>query len=60
VAPEAWSWAALGGRGAVAVRASLGGWKCGVELTAGAQLIERRGRGGQLGRRESKGKTYFP
>jgi hypothetical protein len=35
VAPEAWSWAALGGRGAVAARASLGGWRWGMELTAG-------------------------
>jgi hypothetical protein len=29
-----------------------------MELTAGARLSERRGRGGQLGRREPKGKTY--
>jgi hypothetical protein len=29
-----------------------------MELTAGARLIERLGRGGQLGRREPKGKTY--
>jgi hypothetical protein len=58
VAPEAWSWAALGGRGVVAARASSGGWRWGMELTAGARLTERRGRGGQLGRREPKGKTY--
>jgi hypothetical protein len=30
-----------------------------MELTAGARLTERRGRGGKLGRREPKGKTYF-
>jgi hypothetical protein len=30
-----------------------------MELTAGARLTERRGRGGRLGRREPKGKTYF-
>jgi hypothetical protein len=29
-----------------------------MELTAGARLTERRGKGGQLGRREPKGKTY--
>jgi hypothetical protein len=58
VAPEAWSWAALGGRGAMAAQASSGGWRWGMELTAGARLSERRGRGGRLGRRESKGKTY--
>jgi hypothetical protein len=58
VAPEAWSWAALSGRGAVAVRASSGGWRWGTELTAGARLTERRGRDGQLGRREPKGKMY--
>jgi hypothetical protein len=58
VAPEAWSWAALGGREAMAARASSGGWRWGMELTAGAYLTERRGRGGQLGRREPKGKTY--
>jgi hypothetical protein len=60
VAPEAWSWAALGGQGAVAARASSGGWSWGMELTAGDRVTERRGRGGQLGRREPKGKTYFP
>jgi hypothetical protein len=60
VAPEEWSWAALGGRGAVAAQASLGGWSWGMELTARARLTERRGRGGRLGRREPKGKTYFP
>jgi hypothetical protein len=59
VAPEAWSWAALGGRGAVAARASSGSWRWEMELTAGAWLTERRGRGGQLGRREPKGKMYF-
>jgi hypothetical protein len=58
VAPEAWSWAALGGREAVAVRASSGGWRWRTELTVGARLTERRGRGDQLGRREPKGKTY--
>jgi hypothetical protein len=58
VAPEARSWAALGGREAVAARASSGGWRWGMELTAGARLTERRGRGGQLGRREPKRKTY--
>jgi hypothetical protein len=60
VAPETWSWATLGGRGAMAVQASSGGWRWGMELTAGARLTERRGRGGRLGRREPKGKTYFP
>jgi hypothetical protein len=35
VAPEAWSWAALGGRGAVEARASSGGWRWGMELIAG-------------------------
>jgi hypothetical protein len=30
-----------------------------TNLTAQAHLIERRERGGQLGRREPKGKTYF-
>jgi hypothetical protein len=29
-----------------------------MELTAEAHLIERRGRGDQLGRHEPKGKTY--
>jgi hypothetical protein len=60
VAPEARSWAALGGRESVVVRVSSGGWRWGMELTAGARLTERRGRGGRLGRREPKGKTYFP
>jgi hypothetical protein len=58
VAHEARSWAALGGREEVATRVSSGGWRLGTELTAGACLTERRGRGGQLGRREPKGKTY--
>jgi hypothetical protein len=58
--PEAWSWAALGGRGIVTAWVSSGSWRWGVELTAGARLTERRGRGDQLGRREPKGKTYFP
>jgi hypothetical protein len=30
-----------------------------MELTAGACLTERRGRGGKLGRREPKWKMYF-
>jgi hypothetical protein len=60
MAPEAWSWAALGGWGAVAARVSSGGWRWGMELTAGAQVTKRRGRGGRLGRHEPKGKTYFP
>jgi hypothetical protein len=30
-----------------------------MKLTARAHLTERREGGGQLGRRESKGKTYF-
>jgi hypothetical protein len=55
-----WSWAALGGRGAVAAWVSLGGWRWGMELTAGARLTERRERGGLLERREPKGKMYFP
>jgi hypothetical protein len=46
VALEAWSWAALGGRGAMAARASTGGWRWGLELTAEARLTETRGRGG--------------
>jgi hypothetical protein len=58
VAPEARSWAALGGRESVAARASSGGWMWGTELTAEARLPERRGRGGRRGRREPKGKTY--
>jgi hypothetical protein len=58
VAPEAQSWAALGGRKAMAARVSLGGWRWGTELTAGARLTERRGTCGQLGRREPKGKAY--
>jgi hypothetical protein len=33
------------------------GWK--TKLTAGARLTERQERSDQLGRRESKGKTYF-
>jgi hypothetical protein len=36
----------------------LGRLEVGTELTAGARLTERRGKGGQLGRREPKGKTY--
>jgi hypothetical protein len=31
-----------------------------MELTSGAWLTERRGRGDRLGRREPKGKMYFP
>jgi hypothetical protein len=58
VAPEARSWAALGGRESVAARASSSGWRWGTELTAGSRLSEKRGRGGQRGRREPKGKTY--
>jgi hypothetical protein len=58
VAHEARSWAALGGREVVVARASSGGWRWGTELTAGARLTERRGRGGQLGRRKPKGKMY--
>jgi hypothetical protein len=58
VAPETRSWAVLGGREAVAARASSGGWRWGTEQTAGARLTERRGKGGQLGRRDLKGKTY--
>jgi hypothetical protein len=58
VAPEAWSRAALGGRESVAARASSGGWRWGTELTVGARLSEKRGRGGRRGRREPKGKMY--
>jgi hypothetical protein len=58
MAPEARSWAALGGRKAVAAWVSSGGWRWGTELTAEARLTERRVKGGQLGRREPKGKTY--
>jgi hypothetical protein len=42
----------------VAAWVSSGGWRWGTELRAGARLSERRGRGGQHGRREPKGKTY--
>jgi hypothetical protein len=58
VAPEARSWAVLGGLEAVAAQVSSSGWRWGTELTAGARLTERRGRGGQLERREPKGITY--
>jgi hypothetical protein len=58
VAPEARSWMALGGREAVVARVSSGGRRWGTELTARAHLTERQGKGGQLGRREPKGKTY--
>ncbi len=58
MAPEARSWAALGGRELVAAQASSGSWRWGTELIAGARLSKGRGRGGQLGRREPKGKTY--
>ncbi len=34
VAPEARSWAVLRGRESVAARASSGGWRWGMELTA--------------------------
>jgi hypothetical protein len=57
VAPEARSWAAFGGREAVAALVSSGGRRWGMELTARARLTERRGRGGQLGRCEPKEKT---
>jgi hypothetical protein len=60
VAPEVRSWAALGGREAVAARASLGGWRWGTKLTAGVRLTDRRGRGGQLERREPKRENVFP
>jgi hypothetical protein len=42
-----------GGNGLVAPEA-----RSGAELTAGARLTERRGKGGQLRRRKPKGKTY--
>jgi hypothetical protein len=58
VAPEARSWMVLSGREAVAAQMSSGGWRWGTELTAEARLTERRLKGGQLGRREPKGKTY--
>jgi hypothetical protein len=58
VAPEARSWAPLGGREAMAARASSRGWRWGTELTAEVHLTKRRGRGGQLERCEPKGKTY--
>jgi hypothetical protein len=58
VAPETRSWAALDGWESVAARASSGGWRWGTELTAGARLSERRGRGGRRGRSEAIGKTY--
>jgi hypothetical protein len=60
VAPEARSWAALGGRESVAAQASSGGWRWGMKLTSRARLTERRDRGGRLGTHEPKGKTYFP
>jgi hypothetical protein len=43
VAPEAWSWAALGGWGAVAARVSSGGWRWEMELTVGARLTGDEG-----------------
>jgi hypothetical protein len=58
VAPEARSWAALGGKESVVARASSGGWRWGTELTVGARLSEKQGRGGRRGRREPKGKMY--
>jgi hypothetical protein len=53
VAPEAWSWVALGGRGAVAAQASSGGWRWGMELTA-----ERRSVAGWKAR--TKREDVFP
>jgi hypothetical protein len=58
VAPEARSWAVLSGREAVVAWVSSGGWRWGTELTVRARLTKRQGRGGQLGRREPKGKMY--
>jgi hypothetical protein len=49
-APEARSGAALSDRESVAVRASLGGWRWGTKLTTRAQLLEKRGGGGRLGK----------
>jgi hypothetical protein len=60
VAPEARSWAALGDWESVAAWVTSGGWRWGTELTARAQLSEKRGRGSRRGRRDPKGKTYFP
>jgi hypothetical protein len=57
VAPEAQSWATLGGWESVAARVSSGGWRWGTELIAGARLSEGEEAGS--GRREPKGKTYF-
>jgi hypothetical protein len=39
--------------------ATVGRWGRKMNLTARAHLIERREGGGQLGRRELEGKTYF-
>jgi hypothetical protein len=39
--------------------ATVDRWGRKTKLTARAHLIERREGGGQLGRREPKGKTYF-
>jgi hypothetical protein len=39
--------------------ATVGRWGRKMNLIAQAHLIERREGGGQLGRREPKGKTYF-
>jgi hypothetical protein len=38
----------------------LGRLEVGDGTDSWARLTERRGRGGRLGRREPKGKTYFP
>jgi hypothetical protein len=58
VAPEARSWAALGGRESAVSRGSSSGQRWGTVLTVRARLSEKRGRGGRRGWREPKGKTY--
>jgi hypothetical protein len=50
--------AARGGRRQWEKAATVGRSRRKMKLTARLYLVERRGRGGQLGRREPKGKTY--
>jgi hypothetical protein len=50
VAPEVWSWVALGGWESVVARSSSGSWRWGIEHEGDAAGSERR---------EPKGKMYF-
>jgi hypothetical protein len=56
---EVGGWAARGGRRRREEVATVGRRGRKMKLTARAYLTERREGGGQLGRREPKGKTYF-